>query len=82
MVLPFAKELGATSFGAIGTCWGSYMVVRQGAYPEFKAGVSMHPSHSPISGLIGEEEKDLLVPIQCHQLFMPAGENDCTLLYF
>jgi len=79
VVLPFAKELGATSFGAIGTCWGSYMVVRQGAYPEFKAGVSMHPSHSPISGFIGEEEKDLLVPIQCQQLFMPAGNDHANV---
>lgn len=75
VVLPFAKELGATSFGAIGTCWGSYMVVRQGAHPDFNAGVSMHPSHSPISGLIGEEEKNLLTTIRCNQLFMPAGND-------
>lgn len=79
VVLPFAKELGATSFGAIGTCWGSYMVVRQGSYSEFKAGVSMHPSHSPISGLLGEEEKDLLTPIKCHQLFMPAGNDHANV---
>jgi len=75
VVLPFAKEFGATSFGAIGTCWGSYMVVRQGALSDFKAGVSMHPSHSPISGLLGEKERDLLSPIRCHQLFMPAGND-------
>jgi len=79
VVLPFAEGLGAKSFGAIGTCWGSYMVVRLGAYPDFKAGVSMHPSHSPISGLVGEEEKDLLDPIRCHQLFMPAGQDHANV---
>jgi len=79
VVLPFAKEKGATSFGAIGTCWGSYMVVRQGAYPEFKAGVSMHPSHSPIAGMIGEAEADLLAAVKCHQLFMPAGNDHANV---
>ena len=48
------------------------MVLRECAYPEFKAGVSWHPSHSPISGLLGEEERELLAPVTCPQLFMPA----------
>lgn len=75
-VLKFAKEKGATSFGAIGTCWGSYMVVRQSAYPELKAGVSMHPSHTPIANnILGEVEKELLEAIKCPQLFMPAGND-------
>ena len=30
------------------------------AYPEFVAGVGMHPSHSPISGLVGDDETKLL----------------------
>ena len=34
VVLPYAKRHGCTSFGAAGTCWGSYMVVRwQFNYP-------------------------------------------------
>ena len=28
-VLPFVQGKGATSFGAIGTCWGSYMVSKE-----------------------------------------------------
>jgi len=74
-VLPFAKENGAVSFGAIGTCWGSYMVVRQCAYPELKAGVSMHPSHTVVSKIREEEEGDILQAIACPQLFMPAGND-------
>ena len=36
-------------------------------------GVSWHPSHSPISGLVGEEERAVLAPVTCPQLFMPAA---------
>ena len=43
------------SFGCVGTCWGSYMVLRESAYDFMKAGVSMHPSHTPIAGLLGED---------------------------
>ena len=75
IVLPFAKSKGATSLGALGTCWGSYMVVRECAYDQFKAGVSWHPSHSPIMGLLGEDEKQLITKIGCPQLFMPAGAD-------
>merc|ERR1712159_385238 len=74
-VLPFAKEKGGVSFGAIGTCWGSYMVIRESAYPEVKAGVSMHPSHTAISSILGENEEDILRNITCNQLFMPAGND-------
>jgi len=51
------------------------MVVRECAYDQFKAGVSWHPSHSPIMGLLGEDEKQLLTKIGCPQLFMPAGAD-------
>jgi len=73
IVLPFAKKKGATEFGAVGTCWGSYMVLRECAYDGFKAGASWHPSHSPISGLLGEDEKQILASVKCAQLFMPAN---------
>jgi len=73
IVLPFAKSKGAKSFGSLGTCWGSYMVMRLSSYDQFAAGASWHPSHSPIGGLLGEDEKQLLSSIKCPQLFMPAG---------
>ena len=74
-VLDFAKEKGAQSFGTIGTCWGSYVVIRLSSQEGIKAGVSMHPSHTPIAGMIlKENEKEILQNIKCPQLFMPAGE--------
>ena len=38
-VQPLAKERGATSFGAVGTCWGSYPVVRLSSRQEFRYGL-------------------------------------------
>ena len=59
-----------------GTCWGTYPVLKLSAYPEFVAGVGMHPSHSPISGLVGEDETKLLEGAKSAQiLFMPAGDD-------
>ena len=66
-MLPYAEEHGCKTFGAIGTCWGSYMVVRMAAHPKMLAGVSMHPSHSPIMENLGENEEDILNEIQVHQ---------------
>ena len=37
IVMPFARSKGGEVFGALGTCWGSYMVLREcGAYPEVR----------------------------------------------
>lgn len=74
-ILPFARDKGATRFGCIGTCWGTYMVIRESSYDCMKVGVSMHPSHTALSGLLGEKEKDLLCCVKCPQLFMPAGND-------
>ena len=35
-MLPFARNKGAQEFGALGTCWGSYMVIRESSYPEVR----------------------------------------------
>jgi len=49
-ILPFVKENGISQLGTVGTCWGSYVVLRCcGTWPElFKAGASMHPTHTAI----------------------------------
>ena len=67
-VLPYAKDHGCATFGAIGTCWGSYMVVRMAADPLVSAGVSMHPSHPNIIPQMGEDEEEILSKIQVHLL--------------
>ena len=80
IVLPFARSKGATVFSALGTCWGTYMVLKESSYPGFRAGVSWPPSHSLISGLDKEGgERALLSGVSCPQLFMPAqGDHDNT----
>lgn len=77
VVLPYAMDHGCTTFGAIGTCWGSYMVVRMSSHPLISAGVSMYPSHSPIMKVMKEKEKDILAQIQdsSKQLFMPSAQD-------
>ena len=56
-----------------------YFIFFKKSLSQFKIGVSWHPSHSPISGLVGEEERALLAPVKCPQLFMPGqGDHDNT----
>jgi len=79
-VRPYAVESkGARSFGAIGTCWGSYMTIRLSSYPEVVAGVSMHPSHSPIMVRLGEEEEEILKMVGNKQLMMPARTDSVNV---
>ena len=55
------------------------MVLRLCENVDFKAGVSFHPSHSPISGLLGESEEEILKNVKCPQIFMPAeGDHENT----
>ena len=51
-IKPYAEKHGAKTYGAVGTCWGSYVVLRLAEDVGFQAGVSFHPSHSPIAGTI------------------------------
>ena len=49
------------------------MVLRLSAEADFFGGVSWHPSHTPISGLLGESAAELVKGIKCPQLVCPAG---------
>lgn len=51
------------------------MVLRLSANVEFRAGISLHPSHTGISGALGINEADLLKDVKCPQLFLPAGDD-------
>ena len=64
-IKPTAVQNGAKTFGSFGTCWGSYPVIRFSSLPEFVVGVSAHPSHTKISMVLGEQEKELLEKV-CH----------------
>ena len=76
VVLPYAEDHGCTTIGAIGTCWGSYMVVRMSSHPLISAGVSMYPSHSTVIKVMKENEKDILAQIQVILIFkMPVKKT-------
>jgi dienelactone hydrolase len=79
LVKEFAESNGAVTFGAIGTCWGTYPTVRLSSLPEFKAAVSMHPSHSPVMKLLEEDEKEIYQQMKSPQLFMPSGSDDANV---
>ena len=63
-------------FDFIGTCWGSYLVVKLSSDVDFKAGLSMHPSHTAICAMMGVDEEKILKEVKCPQMFMPAGEDN------
>ncbi len=54
--------------GFVGTCWGTYMTVRLSSYVEVKAGISMHPSHTPVIGMLSENEEEILKEIKSPQV--------------
>ena len=58
-----------------GTCWGTYMVLRLSSYVDFRAGISMHPSHSLICAMLGVDEEKLLKETLCPQMFLSAGDD-------
>lgn len=75
-VLPYAKSHGAKVFGTVGTCWGSYNVIRQcGLNNDIKCGVSMHPSHSKMMELLCEDEETILKEVRSPQLILTAGND-------
>lgn len=61
-----------------GTCWGSYVVLRLCSDTHFRAGISLHPSHTPIAAMLLESEEELLKEVKCPQMFMPAGIAKCN----
>ena len=74
-VMSFARGKGCTSVGAVGTCWGTYAVLKLSSYTEYKCGVSMHPSHPKMCGLLGESEEEVLRAVKGKHLFLAAGND-------
>jgi dienelactone hydrolase len=78
---PYAEKHGAKTYGAIGTCWGTYPVVVLSSLPEFRAGVSMHPSHNRImTDMLKDDETAALEAVRGKpQLFLPAGDDTASV---
>ena len=80
-VIEFAKgSKGAKLFGSVGTCWGTYPVMKLSARADFVAGVGLHPSHGKICPAFSEDEKALCEAAKDTKiLFMPAGDDDVNV---
>jgi dienelactone hydrolase len=74
-ITPLFTERGISKIGAIGFCWGSCPVLWTSASGLTKAGVSMHPSHPKLSGLLGGDEKTLLESVKSPQMMLAAGND-------
>ena len=75
IIFPYAESNGAKKFGVLGTCWGTYLVMRLSSDPKVSAGISWHPSHTQISRNLGEDPLELMRAVQCPQLIMPAASD-------
>jgi len=76
LLLPYARQHGATVFGAVGTCWGGYLVARLCSYGEFRAGVSFHPATTFVAETVNQEKLyEVLDEVQCPQLVLTAGSD-------
>ncbi|XP_023330507.1 carboxymethylenebutenolidase homolog isoform X2 [Eurytemora carolleeae] len=75
-LLPYARSKGAEVFGAVGTCWGAYLVTKLSSYAEFKAGACFHPALTLVTELALQQNLyELLDEVQCPQLLITAGND-------
>lgn len=69
------KSKGCTSIGAVGFCWGAWVVFKLSATGKIQAGAGCHPSIKVGPLLFGEVEEDLAKAVKCPQLLCPAGND-------
>jgi len=74
VIYPFLSKQSPSSIGLIGTCWGTYPVVRLSSLGTVSAGVSMHPSHANLMKTAGEDQEQILGLIKSQQLFLLEGD--------
>ena len=60
VIKDYTKRLGCKSLGTVGTCWGTYPVLRMSEDVDIKAAISMHPSHPTILGKISAVARALI----------------------
>jgi len=75
VILPYLQDQSPSSIGLIGTCWGSYPVVRLSMFDDISAGVSMHPSHDKLLAAAGDDEAAVLSLVKSPQLFLIEGKT-------
>ena len=68
-----------TSTGAIGFCWGSWVVFHMSAGTNIQCGVSFHPSLIAAPRWYGEVEAEIVDAVQCPQFVYPAGNDPANI---
>ena len=77
LLVPYLQLGGAQVVGAVGTCFGSYVVMHSAAESEglMVGGVSIHPSHPPLMANAGEDETTVYQAITSPQYFMDTPDS-------
>ena len=80
-MLPYLLERGARRVGAVGTCFGSYVVMHTHEFGGdlMAGGVSVHPSHVSMMDTNGEDAAEIYSHITSPQYFMATGETSDTV---
>ena len=73
------KSKGCSSIGAIGFCWGAWVVFELAATGKIQCGASCHPSTRICKMLFDKEETALFGAVKCPQILLPAGNDPDNL---
>jgi dienelactone hydrolase len=69
------RRKGSKRIGALGFCWGGWVVAHLSAAGKIAAGASAHPSTCCAEILYGESELGLVSSVTTPMLLMPAGND-------
>lgn len=73
------KSKGCTTVGALGFCWGAWVVFELSATGKIQCGASCHPSTGISKMLFDKEETELAGAVKCPQILCPAGNDPDNL---
>lgn len=74
-ILPMLREKGVQKLGCLGFCWGGWFVMHACAIPEFRCGVTLHPSQAQVCKVVGEDFRQVCESVQCPQLVLSANDD-------
>lgn len=70
-IYPYLEQRGVKSIGAVGCCWGDYIVFQASASGKINAGVGFHPTLTKFA----ESADSLAERTKCPHFLMPAGND-------
>jgi carboxymethylenebutenolidase len=76
LCLEHLKSKGVESFGAMGFCWGGWVIAKSAVEGvQWKAGVSPHPSTGIEKRVFDQDEEEMLGKVTMPFLLLPAGND-------